>query len=48
VLEKRIAVARQPIPRGGVDVGDALDNLDFDERRLAAPRAERGVCGYFS
>jgi hypothetical protein len=30
MLEKRIAVARQPIPRGGVDVGDALDDLDFD------------------
>jgi hypothetical protein len=30
VLEKRIAVAGQPIPRGGVDIGDALDDLDFD------------------
>jgi hypothetical protein len=30
VLEKRIAVARQPIPSGGVDVRDALDDLDFD------------------
>jgi hypothetical protein len=30
VLEKRIAVARQPIPSGGVDVRDALYDLDFD------------------
>jgi hypothetical protein len=29
MLEKRIAVARQPIPVGGVDVGDALDDLDL-------------------
>jgi hypothetical protein len=47
VLEKRVAVARQPIPVGGVDVGDALDDAVFDERRLAAPRARRGGCGYF-
>jgi len=30
VLQERIAVAGQPIPRGGVDVGDALDNLGID------------------
>jgi hypothetical protein len=28
VFEKRIAVARQPIPIGGVDVGDAFGDLD--------------------
>jgi hypothetical protein len=47
VLEKRVAVARQPIPVGGVDVGDALDDAVFDDRRLAPPRAQRGVWGYF-
>jgi len=28
VLEKGIAVTRQPIPIGGVDVGDAFGDLD--------------------
>jgi len=27
VLQERIAVARQPIPVGGVDVGDPFDDL---------------------
>jgi hypothetical protein len=30
VLEKRVAVARQPVPVRGVDVGDAFDDLKVD------------------
>jgi len=29
VLEEWVAVARQPIPVGGVDVGDPFGNLDL-------------------
>jgi hypothetical protein len=40
MLEKRVAVARQPIPVGGVDVGDAFDDSVIDDARLAAsPRS---------
>jgi hypothetical protein len=35
VLEKRIVVARQPIPVGGGDRGDALDDLEVDAPSLA-------------
>jgi hypothetical protein len=31
VLEKRVAVTRQPVPVGGGDVGDALDDLKVDD-----------------
>jgi len=39
MLQEGIAVARQPIPVGGGDVGDAFDDLvvDGDGRRLARP-----------
>jgi hypothetical protein len=30
VLQKRVAIARQPVPVRGVDVGDALDDVKVD------------------
>jgi hypothetical protein len=35
VLEERIVVTRERVPRLGRDVGDALYDLDFYERSLA-------------
>jgi hypothetical protein len=39
VLQKGVAVARQPIPLGGVDVGDALGDPEFDDGGRLAARA---------
>jgi len=38
VLQKRIVAARQPIPVGGGDRGDALDDLKIDVPSLAEDR----------
>jgi hypothetical protein len=32
VLQERIIVASQPIPFGGLDGGDALDDFDANDR----------------
>jgi hypothetical protein len=47
VLEKRVAVARQPVPVGSGDIGDAVDDVKVDAGRLAVPRPKGGVYSYF-